>query len=199
MLGVCSLRDRARRSRGFTLPELLTVVVIVGLMSALAMYSFSRAGNDSNAAALARGVQFAMLRARTEALSDGFARKLTCGPTAVLANGVGTYNGCYLYAATNKGLSPAGWVDAGNSLQSSSHALIWNVTAVAKDVTGNAGATATTLNTSITFFPNGATSTTTSPVAPTGATVYICDKTGTNKYKVYAFGNTGLAKLVTTW
>ena len=46
-------------------------------------FSLSGSGNDQNASALARSIQLSMLRARTEALADGSARQLRCGPTVI--------------------------------------------------------------------------------------------------------------------
>jgi type II secretory pathway pseudopilin PulG len=185
------------------MPEILTVVAIMGVLAAVAMFSLSGSGNDQNAAALARSIQFAMLRARTEALSDGAARQLRCGPTipstTICNNGICSFSGCALYMATTKGNAPIAWTDEGNNVQASSHAWIWNITATVPDIATNAGASQMTSNVNITFYPTGATTTGASNVAPTGATVFVCDKTGGHRYKVFAYAGTGLSRLVTTW
>jgi prepilin-type N-terminal cleavage/methylation domain-containing protein len=193
------MRRRDPRARGFTLPELLTVVAITGVMAAIAMFSLSGAGNEQNAAGLARGIQFAMLRARTEALSDGLARQLRCGPTVSSATMTAPFSGCSFFVATSKGNAPTTqWIEETANVQASSHALIWNITPQSTDSAANAGSAPTTVNTSITFYPSGVVNTGGGGTA-TGATVFVCDKLGKHQYKVFAFSGTGLSKLVSTW
>jgi prepilin-type N-terminal cleavage/methylation domain-containing protein len=192
------LQRRRPRARGFTLPELLTVVAITGVLAAIAMFSLSGSGNDQDAAALARSIQFAMLRARNAALSDGSARQLRCGPSVSSSTLTVSFPGCSFWVATNKGAAPAGWTEESYNVQASSHALIWNITANSTDSAASAGATPMTSNASITFYPSG-TVTTLGNGTATGATVFVCDKTTSHRYKVFAFRGTGLSKLVNTW
>jgi prepilin-type N-terminal cleavage/methylation domain-containing protein len=198
MLGARTLQRRRPRALGFTLPELLTVVAITGVLAAIAMFSLSGSGNDQNAAALARSIQMAMLRARTEALSDGSARQLRCGPSVSSGTMTAAFAGCSFWVGTAKGANPAGWIEESYNVQASSHALIWNITANPTDVAASAGTLPMTTNWSITFNPSG-TVIAGGGTTPTGATVFVCDKTGNHRYKVYVFKGTGLSKLVNTW
>jgi hypothetical protein len=141
-----------------------------------------------------------MLRARSEALGDGSARQLRCGASvtsATVNQGSIGFAGCSFYVAAMKGMAPTQWIEESGNVQASSHALIWNITSKPSDSAANAGPNPMTGFVSITFYPNGVVSTATS--TPTGATVYVCDKTGKHQYKVYAFPGTGLSKLVNTW
>ena len=72
------MRRPRRRANGFTLPELMAVVAIVGVMGAVAMATLNGASSGQNAAALARSLQFAMMNARSSALSDGAQHRLSC-------------------------------------------------------------------------------------------------------------------------
>jgi prepilin-type N-terminal cleavage/methylation domain-containing protein len=198
MLAAKTLPLRRPRARGFTLPELLTVVAITGVLAAIAMVSLSGSGNEQNAAALARSIQFAMLRARASALSDGSARQLQCGPKTSSQTMTATFAGCSFWVATTKGASPTAWTEESYNVQASSHALIWNITSTQTDSAASAGAVPMTSNVNIIFYPSGVVSTN-SNGTPTGATVFVCDKTGNHRYKVYAFKGTGLSKLVSTW
>jgi Tfp pilus assembly protein FimT len=189
------------------LPELLTVVAITGVLAAVAMFSLTGAGEGQDTASLARGLQFMMLRARNEAMSDGSARRLVCSPASTA--GLSNSGGCTYQIGNIKGNSPTAWNDDGNNLPVNSHAWIWNITSSAGtyltsyngfgDTAAHAGATQFSSTVNITFFPNGAVSTGTSPVNPTGVTVYICDRVQKHKYKVFAYPGTGLSKLVDTW
>jgi prepilin-type N-terminal cleavage/methylation domain-containing protein len=199
MLSLRSTALRRSRRRGFTLAEILTVVAITGVLAAVAMVSLSGAGNEQNAAALARSIQFAMLRARNEAFADGSARQLRCGPSVTSATVGGTFSGCSFFVATNKGMVPAGWTEESNNVQASWRVLIWNVAPTSTASAASAGALPMSSNSIITFYPTGGVVTTGASGTSAGATVFVCDKNGQHRYKVFAFGATGLSKLVSSW
>jgi prepilin-type N-terminal cleavage/methylation domain-containing protein len=181
-------RRSSTRPRGFTLPELLTVVAITGVLGAVAMFSLSGYGNGQDAAGLARSIQFALMRARAEALAENYPHTLSC---TVL----GTSQSCTLSTAADMGLSNAPSLDV---IQAGTHAYLWNITSSCDQTTNNAGATQMSGNKVITFNSDG-TITNPSGTRSGGTTFYVSDKNGANKYKVYVFGGTGLARVVNNW
>jgi prepilin-type N-terminal cleavage/methylation domain-containing protein len=202
MLGVRSYRRRAPRARGFTLPELLTVVAIVGVLATVAMVAMSNSSSAQDTASLARSLQFTLLRARNESMSDGNARKIECIPAA-------TDGGCKYYIATSRGVSPLGWSTvSADDIHPYAKALVWNITYTdgtgspsSGDTTAHAGTTQASGTFDIIFYPNGVVSSGASPSVnnPTGATIYVCDKTQQHKYKLWTWRYTGLTKMVDVW
>jgi prepilin-type N-terminal cleavage/methylation domain-containing protein len=179
-------RRRARRS-GFTLVELMTVVAIVALMGAIAMATMGGVGNGQNPAALARSLQFAMMGARTAALSDGFQHRLEC-----VAQTVNSY--CLVEKAGQAGMgAPTSWTQEAR-INAGSHAIIWNITAQT-DVGPQTPTQVTGVSEYVTFYPDGS-------ADPTGKTIYVADSAGTNTanhYKVYVYSATAMARLVNQW
>jgi prepilin-type N-terminal cleavage/methylation domain-containing protein len=172
-------RTRRMRSRGFTLVELMIVVAIMGVMGSVAMYALAASTSHQGAASLARSLQLAAQRARTEAVSDHRQRRLSC-----------TAGGCSHQIATTSGMGSVTFQPAGSELAVGKHARIWNLTDttdVAIDNSGSAMAGTRTL----TFFPDG---------SATRATIYVNDSArGTTRYKVYVYAGTGMARLVSNW
>lgn len=174
---------RAHRSTsGFTLPELMTVIVLIGVLTAIGLFSLSGYGRAQNAASLARGIEYAMMRARADALGDGRQRRLSC-----------TRAGCSTLLATWTGMGacPATpcFSDGDDHILAGSHALIFNVDGTTDWKTSTPGTQMSGTQT-ITFYPDG---------SATPATVYVSDQDGGNQFKVYVYAGTGMARLVSNW
>lgn len=176
-------RRLKRRERGFTLPELMTVVVIVGTLGAVAMFSLSKATSNPSSTALARNIQLSMMRARTEAVGDNMQRRLSCTPTV-----------CTYQIAQSTGMAaPVAWTNA-DTIASGTHSTIWNVTTTTDNATNSSGAQMSGTGPTITFFPDGSAS---------ARTVYVADRTPgsapANRFKVFVYRGTGMARMVSNW
>ena len=65
------MTTRSRRARGFTLTELMVVVVIAGLFASLAMISFKRSIASGDVDAFANSIRNAIMVARSRAITTG--------------------------------------------------------------------------------------------------------------------------------
>jgi type II secretory pathway pseudopilin PulG len=179
----------------------MAVVAIVGVMGAIAMATMSRSGDAQNSGALARSLQFAMMNARANTISDGFQRRLNC---TLASSGVGGY--CVVEKACQSGTTLPGtctWTQE-MRINSGSHATIWNLTQTNDSNVSNASTQASGSKYVYFRYDGGAcANTTTTPCTGTaGATIYISDIGGTNVnnlYKIYVYGTTGMPRLVNRW
>ncbi len=181
---------RRRSASGFTLPEVMAVVAIVGVMGAIAMATMSGAGNGQNAACLARSLQFAMLTARNAAVSDGFMRRFDCNLQTA-----GTQ--CNVDKGSPAGAAPTTWTTE-SKIVANSHATIWSVT-TSTDIAAQTPAQSSG-HKYIYFKTDGSVGDTTTTTS--GMTFYVSDQGGTNtanRYKVYVYSATGMPRLVNQW
>jgi prepilin-type N-terminal cleavage/methylation domain-containing protein len=174
-----------------TLVELMIVVAIVGVMSVAAMFGLSGGTNAQNAANLARSIEFAVQRARSESVSDNKQRALTCdAPTASAPR-------CTYKIANATGMATVDFTDAtkyaaDGIISYGRYAKVHNITR-STDYNANKAGTAMSSATTIVFYPDG---------TADKATFYVGDtnsgKTG-NQYKIYVYQGTALARLVSNW
>jgi prepilin-type N-terminal cleavage/methylation domain-containing protein len=188
-------RPRRRRARGFTLPELMAVVAIVGVMGAVAMATLNGATSSNNSAALARSLHFAMMNARSAALSDGYQRRLNCTLAASAFNSFCTVDKlCLPGMSPNTTSCTTVWTPQ-SRINCGSHATIWNVTNATEPGTGTQGGAQVVGSKTVLFYPDGSSDT-------TGKTIYVGDTKATNaanQFKIYVYSATGMARLVNQW
>lgn len=184
----------------------MAVVAIIAVMGAIAMATLSRSGDAENSGAYARSLEFAIMNARSQSISDGFVRRLNCTLQS-------TRGSCVVEKAsvTGTNLTTANWPPtAGTQEQiiwSGSHATLWNVTTTLDSSASNQGGSQTTGTKTMYFKPDASICDQMPPTACTygangGMTLYVSDVNGTNKsnqYKVYVYGLTGMPRLVNNW
>jgi prepilin-type N-terminal cleavage/methylation domain-containing protein len=173
-------RRSGRRAAGFTLVELLVVIAILSGMGAVASFGLGRKGQGQGAANLARGLHFALLEARTSAVSDGVQRRVRCTATE-----------CFLESATSSGMGvAAAWRDAGDRIRGAGSGRVWSVS-VTTDVSGG-GSSGGPLSVpkSVIFYPDGSAS---------ASTIYVADARAGNRYRLYVYSATGLSRLAEGW
>ncbi len=157
----------------------MAVVVIIGIMGAVGMYSVSKSDTQPSVAALSRSVQMLLMRARLEALADHHARQVQCSK-----------NQCKYFIFSD---TTSTFLDAGEAINTGSgaRAIVWNVTTTLDQTVNNGGASAFAGTGIITFNTNG---------TATPSTVYLSDTQGKRAfYKIYVYGATGMARMVANW
>jgi prepilin-type N-terminal cleavage/methylation domain-containing protein len=74
---------RARRERGFTLTELMTVVVIVGVLAGLAVTSFRKSKNQMSVDNWSNAIRSAVIMASRRAITTGQPYMMTIGSRSI--------------------------------------------------------------------------------------------------------------------
>lgn len=183
-----------RRSKGFTLVELLVVIAMIALVSALAATSM-RSTRGEKLTSFGRAMVAQVNMVRHTAITQQ-------QPTRLFVQKSGTI---YTLAAQvwNPSATPAAFQDLGATLSTPV-----DVQLCKPDVGANLGSASPTCPLpaafSICFLPSGASYLQTTPTCvsnPTswGATLYAATVTLDKKLKLPLFGLTGMAKLVDQW
>jgi prepilin-type N-terminal cleavage/methylation domain-containing protein len=189
---------RARRPKGFTLVELMTVVAIVGIVAALAARLFSRGTRGENASSLARTLMTTMMDAHHQALTLG-------QPIRVRFTGEsGTIKGSVSTAQYVANAATPAWVPQSTLALPSGLQLCAPTSGVSLGTVAPICPLSGTQD--ICFYPNGhvdwpqngacATST---PSTFSGTTLYLQTYSGDKKFRVLVWGLTGMVKVVDTW
>lgn len=192
------------RARGFTLPELMAVIAIVGVMAAIAMSALGRSGDAQNSASLARSLQFAIMGARNSTLSDNFIRRVNCTLAATNGN-------CTVDRACQSGspLPTTCTFSQEQKVTANSHATLWSVSSTTDVTANNAGGSQVSGTKTMYLKPDGTVCDNYPTVAaPTtlcnsnGFTFYVSDVNGSNlanRYKIYVYSYTGMPRMVNQW
>jgi prepilin-type N-terminal cleavage/methylation domain-containing protein len=185
------------RQRGFTLMELMVVVAIVTTFASMGAFAIAGGARAQGAASLARAIHFAMIRARNEAIADGFQRRLNC-----------TATDCVVQTATVAGMAAqSDWSASGSDASGGPQARVWSIdtqTDLAPTSpgagplgSGSGGGTTSAMAVlggpsapTVIFYPDGTAS---------SATVFVTDVNQDHHYKVYVFAATGMARMVDSW
>ncbi|MCS6913045.1 MAG: prepilin-type N-terminal cleavage/methylation domain-containing protein [Myxococcales bacterium] len=180
---------RHRGYNGFTLPELLVVLLLLAVVATLGSFTLRHRNRAAAVAGMARQLQLMCLQARARAMWSRSLVRIRLDPD----DSDRDHRVATLHVATVPGFNPAP-LAFGPAEQS----LPWHpevrIVAVSQGVNlGGASPVGTVGVTSLTFFPDGAVG-----VAPgvQGATVYLADSASQHPHRVVIFGRTALAKVL---
>jgi prepilin-type N-terminal cleavage/methylation domain-containing protein len=168
------------RQRGFTLIELMIVVALLATVAGMGVWSLSGSIRNQQVSEFARSVEFAMIRARSETIADNFQRRMSCTATA-----------CQLQIASTTGMgAPPQWNNGDWKASGGSQSQVWAIDTNTDIGTTNPGGGPLAAAKTVTFFPDG---------TATPATIFVQDVRGIQKYKVFVYRATGMARIVDSW
>ena len=157
----------------------MVVVALIASITGMGVWTVSGSLRNQQINDLARGVLFAMMRARSDSVADGFQRRVSCSSSM-----------CSLLIAGTAGMAvPGAWTNGGYQVYGSTQAEVYAVDN-ATDVgsTNPAGPLAGSKN--VTFFPDG---------SATPATVFLRDSRNAQRLKVFVYSATGMARIADRW
>jgi prepilin-type N-terminal cleavage/methylation domain-containing protein len=178
-------RRLRHRAAGFTLTELMVVVAIIAIVSAIAFFGFARPSAASQATSISRDLYFALQRARLQATAEGSqVRVWLCRSVDATCAATGTW---FTQVATSPGMGTKfDWVAAGEQ------GRIARPDAWVSAIKDNGGTTlGATVNAVVTFMPDGSTA----AAANEGRLITITDQYGANTFSIRIFSATGLVRL----
>ena len=181
-----------RRSRGFTLVELLVVIAMIAMVAAMAASSM-RATRGDKIASFGRALIAQVNTVRHTAITQQQATRLYVQKSGVI----------YTLAAQVWNPSTTSFQDLGGTLTAPMDVQMCVPDSSAKMTTSTPTCPLTAAF-AVCFLPSGASylqTTTSCPIvaAPGGATLYATTPTQDKKLKLPLFGLTGMAKLMDQW
>lgn len=157
----------------------MVVVALIASITGMGVWTISGSLRNQQINDLSRGVLFAMMRGRSDAVADGFQRRLSC-----------TSSVCTLQVGNTAGMAaPGAWTNAGYQIYGSTQAEVYAIDA-ATDVGTTSPAGPLAGSKTVTFFPDG---------SATPATVFLRDARGAQRFKVFVYSATGMARIVDQW
>jgi prepilin-type N-terminal cleavage/methylation domain-containing protein len=176
---------------GFTLVEMMGVVMLIGLIAAIGAVKLQRRDQENAVAGLSRELFARAMEARFLSLSSGCQAELALDPQDTNHDGqVGT-----VALATQPGMSPAtltfGQPSDGVAKRRDAH-----LNAIAPGTSlGGAQPAGPAVADALVFYPDGTVRLRSAP-SVLGATLYILDTNGQHPYRVAIFGSTGFARVL---